>query len=147
MKYFILLISLTISFYSYSDTHSDLTSALSKYFNNDIPNYEKGFYDLNGDGLKEAVIYIKDSDWCGSGGCTLFVFQATDVGFLFVSRTTITRKPVSISQNKTSGWHDITVDTKGVGRVVLKYNGKKYPLNPSIQPTATNEQKQNILIE
>lgn len=29
--------------------------------------------DLNGDGADEAIVTVKDPDWCGENGCTLFV--------------------------------------------------------------------------
>ncbi len=32
--------------------------------------------DLNSDGAQDALVYLESDTWCGSGGCTVLVFEA-----------------------------------------------------------------------
>jgi len=73
----------------------------------------------------------------------MLVFKGTKSWFQFVSRSMLLRGPLLVSDTKTRGWRDLVVEVSGEGaipkRVALKFDGKKYPLNPSTQkalPTA-----------
>ena len=82
----------------------------------DIWYYE---YDLNGDGHSDFIIYTVSPLHCGSGGCSLGVYISDGAGGHFVAGALTVRllspeqavfRPevsVSISENKTSGFHDI----------------------------------------
>lgn len=89
--------------------------------------------DLDGDGIQDAVVYLNDE--CGSGGCDMRIMKGTKDGFNYISGSTITNLPVYVLPSKTNGWRDIAVSTRGGGTVILKYDGQKYPLNPSLQPS------------
>jgi len=95
------------------------------------------FVDLNGDSTLDAVAILTGSYWCGTGGCTMLVFQGEDKHFMFVSSSTLVRPPVTVSETKTNGWRDLVLTVSGGGMpaktVALKFDGKKYPLNPSVQ--------------
>jgi hypothetical protein len=99
---------------------------------------QTAFMDLNCDGVKDALILLQGPTWCGSGGCTMLVFQGVRDGFKFISRSTLIRGPLLVSTAKTKGWRDLLVEVSGGGiepkKVALKFNGHKYPLNPSAQP-------------
>jgi hypothetical protein len=100
---------------------------------------QTAFVDLNGDGVKDALLLLQGPAWCGSGGCTMLVFQGVPGGFKFVSRSTLIRAPLLVSATKSKGWRDLVVEISGGGgstpkRVALKFNGRNYPLNPSVQP-------------
>lgn len=46
----------------------------------DIPIERDASYaevDINGDGVKELFVQMDDISWCGSAGCTTFVYQRT----------------------------------------------------------------------
>lgn len=102
-----------------------------------IDPHRTALVDLNGDGLKDALVLLQGPFWCGSGGCTMLVFQSTKAGFQFISRSSLIRGPVLVSETKTRGWRDLMVQVSGGGApskwVALKFDGKKYPLNPSTQ--------------
>jgi uncharacterized protein len=95
--------------------------------------------DLNGDGVLDALVVFSSSYWCGTGGCTMLVFKGkTDKTFQLVSESSLVRPPVTVSETKTKGWRDLIIQVSGGGApaktVALKFDGKKYPLNPSDQP-------------
>jgi putative lipoprotein len=101
--------------------------------------------DLNSDGRQDALVLLQNPMYfCGTGGCTLLVFKGTPSGFAFVSRTTLVRGPLLVSETKTHGWRDLIVEVSGGGmaakQVVLKFTGSKYPLNPSILPALPKNQ-------
>jgi putative lipoprotein len=107
-----------------------------------IEPHQTALVDLNGDGREDALILLQSPYWCGSGGCTMLVFKGTKSGFQFVSRSTLIRAPVLVSNSKTRGWRDLVVEVSGGGaplkRVALKFDGRKYPLNPSTQKALSN---------
>jgi hypothetical protein len=98
-----------------------------------------GYADLNGDRLQDAIVIMSSSYWCGTGGCTMFVFEGRDQAFSLVSRSTLVRPPLTVSKTKTNGWQDLILEVSGGGMpsktVALKFDGKQYPLNPSDQPS------------
>jgi len=101
--------------------------------------------DLNGDGHPDALVLLQNPMYfCGTGGCTMLVFKGTKSGFQFVSRSTLIRGPVVVSDTKTHGWRDLVVEVSGGGatpkKVALKYTGSKYPLNPSTLPPLPKNQ-------
>jgi len=136
--YFLMIFFSTIC---HSETTDNLSVALADFFENELPNYEVAHYDLNTDGFDDAIVYLNDRAWCGSGGCTMLIFKNSQSGFSFMSKIMITKKPIIIASTQTLGWFDIIVNTGGVGSVILKSNGKKYPLNPSMQPVVNNNLK------
>lgn len=97
------------------------------------------YIDLNGDGTQDALVVFNSSDWCGTGGCTMLVFQGQNKTFRLVSESSLVNPPLTVSETKTKGWRDLIVDVSGGGaapkKVALKYDGKKYPDNPSDQPS------------
>jgi hypothetical protein len=105
-----------------------------------LPPFRHALTDLNGDGRADAVVLLQGRNWCGSGGCTMLIFRGTNGGFAFVSGSTITREPIRISTDKRKGWKTLIVYSKSKGDVLMRFNGKRYPLNPSSQPKATPEQ-------
>jgi hypothetical protein len=101
--------------------------------------FEYALTDLNGDGIPDAVVLLR-GDYCGSGGCTLQIYQGTQRGFIFVSSSMISREPVQILTEKRFGWHSFTVGVGGPGgkacNALMRFDGHKYPLNPSLEPCA-----------
>ena len=93
------------------------------------------FIDLNQDGTEDALVFMGPPDWCGTGGCTLLVFEGTGDDFQFLSRTTLVQTPFTVSQNQTQGWRDLILEVSGGGAtpetVALQFDGQGYPLNPS----------------
>jgi hypothetical protein len=74
--------------------------------------------------------------WCGSGGCTMLIFQGVENGFEFISESTI---PADTNINKmVRGCRTLIVSSKGKVDVLMRLNKSvQYPLNPSMQPMAS----------
>lgn len=97
------------------------------------------FADLNGDGRPDALAYVSGPRWCGSGGCKLYILENLGRAYRIAGRTTITRPPVQVLQSRSHGWRDVAVWVGGGGiasghDAVLRFDGRKYPGNPSTQP-------------
>lgn len=106
------------------------------------PSYRYAFADLNGDGIDDAVVLITDNQYCGSGGCSFVIFQGVGGGFKVISSSTITREPILLLPEKKKGWHTLSVFVAGggakPGQVMMRFDGKEYPSNPSMEPKANN---------
>ncbi len=37
--------------------------------------FRYGLVDLNGDGIKDAIVYFTQQQYCGSGGCTMEIYK------------------------------------------------------------------------
>jgi hypothetical protein len=92
---------------------------------------------LNGDDALDALVYVSGPDWCGSGGCTLLVFEAVtgpDVEVLGAFRpaaeVSLISGPVLVSEGSPEGWRDLVVtDVSGALRL-LRFDGETYPGSP-----------------
>jgi hypothetical protein len=89
----------------------------------------------------EALVYMPGADFCGSGGCTCFIFAARGGEYRLVSRLSLTRPPIVVSSHRTNGWSDLVVFVSGGGiqpgyYAVLPFDGAKYPDNPTVNPAA-----------
>lgn len=106
----------------------------------DVPSYSFALADLNGDGIDDAIALITAQEYCGSGGCSLVIFRGEPKGFKLVSSSSITRPPILLLPEKRYGWHTLSVMVAGggaePGQVLMRFNGHKYPYNPSMQPKA-----------
>jgi hypothetical protein len=87
-------------------------------------------YDLNDDGKKEILVGLTGSYFCGSGGCTQYLLDSQGN---VISKFTVADNPVIIDSHKSNGWKDLIIHSGGKNRL-MKFNGKKYPSNPSMQP-------------
>lgn len=87
-------------------------------------------YDLNDDSKNEILVGLTGSYFCGSGGCTQYIL---DNQGNVITKFTVAGYPVVIDNNKTNGWKDLVILSGGKNRIV-KFDGKKYPSNPSVQP-------------
>ena len=87
-------------------------------------------YDLNDDGKKEILVGLTGPYFCGSGGCTQYILDNQGA---VISKFTVADYPVMIDTDKSSGWKNLIINSGRKNRVV-KFDGKKYPSNPSMQP-------------
>jgi uncharacterized protein YecT (DUF1311 family) len=123
-----------------TNTPSSLIAAIQAYVKEPgRPEFDYALTDLNGDGKADAIVLLRGSQWCGTGGCTLLIFKGKQEGFEFISNSTISSH-IRVSPEKRNGWKTLVVYTKGIGDVVMPFNGAKYPSNPSMQPKATKAQ-------
>lgn len=130
--------------YICSETKPDvkLEEAIKKEY--DLKLYDKNiryYYnrvDLNDDGIPEVFAFLVGSFICGTGGCSAVIFKLENGEYKLLSRFSLVRNPVIISNTKTNGYRDIIMNGYGGGIqsffALIKYDGTTYPSNPSVQP-------------
>lgn len=125
-----------------SDYDPQVEAALKHYFKLhrtelNGTKYQWWKFDLNGDGQDEIISYV---DWCGSGGCSLLIFEGKDNRWRFLSKTTLVRTPFYLARSSHAHWQDLLLEVSGggvqAGLRLLRFDGLSYPLNPSMQPEA-----------
>ena len=133
-----------------SINNSILTETIKTYVEKEGSNLEQTNYksveiDLDGDNKKDALVLLQGMYWCGTGGCSMVVFQGTETGFRFVDQIPLVREPVLVSETRTQGWRDIIVRVSGGGikakDVLLRFSGSTYPSNPSMENPISPETK------
>lgn len=87
-------------------------------------------YDLNEDNKKEILVAQNGPYFCGSGGCTIILFSPEGNT---ITTFTVTRTPVIVLPDRSNGWNDLLLESNGKFHR-LKFDGKKYPSNPSTAP-------------
>lgn len=87
-------------------------------------------YDLNDDGNKEIFVGLIGPYFCGSGGCSPYLL---DHQGNVITHFTVSDYPIVVDDNKTKGWKNLFISSGGKFRVV-KFDGVKYPSNPSVAP-------------
>lgn len=97
--------------------------------------------DLDGDGMREGIALFESpyQEWCIEYGCTMFIFQAHEEGFSYLSEISPIRGPLVVTDRTTNGWRDIMAYVSGrsayaAKNVSLKYNGNGYPMQPALEP-------------
>lgn len=118
----------------------------------DLKRYQSASVDLNDDGVAEVIVFAMDREYCGSGGCTMFVLTPTRNGYRVVTRTTVTRPPVRVLSTSSHGWRDLAVRVSGGGvrrpyDVQLKFDGRSYPSNPSVAPRLRTQTGGRVVIK
>ncbi|MDM1756351.1 MULTISPECIES: hypothetical protein [Acinetobacter] len=111
-------------------------------YTQDQTQYLSAFHDLNQDGQPDALVLLQGLDWCGSGGCTLLIYQGLpNQKFKLINKTTVINPPIYVSQQQSHGWKNLVVQSRNQGAVQLAYNGMAYPSNPSLLPPLTTQQQ------
>jgi hypothetical protein len=101
--------------------------------------YVDAFVDLTGNGKQQVIAYVTGRQWCGSGGCPMFILARNDSSYKVVAKTTIVRPPIRVLDVTSNGWRNIGVWVQGGGiqpgyEAELRFNGQTYPTNPSVPP-------------
>lgn len=94
--------------------------------------------DLTGDGADDALVYLDGPTWCGSGGCTVLVFEAVtgeaDIAELGAFRPaaeiSLMNGPVVVAETSHNGWADLVVTSEDGQTVSLRFDGETYPTSP-----------------
>lgn len=104
------------------------------------PSFRHALTDLNGDRQQDAVVLLLGPGWCGSGGCTLLILKGAKDRFALVSSTSVTLEPIRQARDRARGWSNLIVHSRGRGDVVMRYDGRRYPGNPSrLKPASRAE--------
>ena len=103
----------------------------------DDTSWKTRWTDLNGDDVLDALVYVSGPDWCGSGGCTLLVFEsvtgpdADELGaFRPAAEVSLVNGPVLVAGGGPDGWRDLVVQTDGDTLRILRFDGETYPGSP-----------------
>ncbi len=103
--------------------------------------YAVAFVDLNRDGRNEAIVHLLSRSMCGSGGCVTYVLTPARGGYRSVGRMTVSRTPVRLLATSSHGWRDLSVAYSGGGMRPgagrMRFNGTRYPGNPTVAPAAS----------
>ena len=102
--------------------------------------YRSAFIDLNGDGTEEALA-LMEGVYCGTGGCTLYVFEGGPDGYTLDSDVSLVRGPIVVADAATAGWRDLVFVVSGGGAapktVALQHGADGYPENASMVDATT----------
>ncbi len=88
---------------------------------------------------QEVVVYVSGGDWCGAGGCDLFVLAPRGRSFRVIGRMTVVRPPIRVLKTFSHGRPELAVLVSGGGvqpgyQARLSFDGRRYPGNPSMPP-------------
>jgi len=111
-----------------SDIDKALQKALNKYFqiHRTDPKgtkFSSVNYDLNGDGLEEAIVLL---DWCSKSGCEMLIFERQGSDYHFSSRISQVQVPVIVSSSQHYLWQSLLVE-KNKQWSTLDFDGISYP--------------------
>jgi hypothetical protein len=101
--------------------------------------YSAAAVSLDGGSRRQYLVYLTSRFSCGSGGCMDLLLESNDGSFKLIERFTLARLPIQILPWRSHGWHDLAMPVSGGGIIrgytaLLKFNGRKYPSNPSMVP-------------
>lgn len=136
---------------------SSLDASLNQFIQNfghdKATHYIAAFHDLNDDGKLEAIVYLTDSKWCGSGGCNTLILTQDRNSWRIITKITITRPPILVLPAISHGWHNIGVWVQGGSiktgyEAELIFDGTTYPKNPTVPPARQLKEKStgNVII-
>lgn len=80
-------------------------------------------YDLNGDGLNDAIVLL---DWCAKSGCEMLIFERQEDGYRFASRISQVQVPVIVSSSQHYLWQSLLVE-RDRKWFILDFDGISYP--------------------
>lgn len=86
-------------------------------------------HNINEEPKNEIFVGLTGPYFCGSGGCTVLLLNPEGE---LITKFTVTEYPLLIADTFTMGWKDLILHSQGKDHL-MKFNGKAYPSNPSIQ--------------
>jgi putative lipoprotein len=115
--------------------------------------YADAFVDLNGDGMKEAIVYLVGRWWCGTGGCPTLVLTPEASSYRLVTKILVTRAPIRVLPTRSHGWRTLTALVQGGGvqpgyEAELAFDGESYPTsaaNPPARPLVKRVEGEVVL--
>ena len=138
-----------------SQSDSALVAALREEYSGDDYGdfrYFPKWFDLNGDGEPEAIVYVVGPRACGTGGCPTHIFVRREGGYKSVSTIALTRPLIIASRRRTHGWRNLIVFVSGGGilhgyYVELPFDGSTYPESASDElAKKVNGQPQGVVL-
>lgn len=99
----------------------------------------------DGNSNHDYIVYVYGNLWCGSGGCDMFVLEELNNSFSIKGKMTVVKLPIILLGTSKFGRPDIAVTITDINvnsvKSVLKFSGKKYPSNPTLQSV---EKRKNV---
>jgi hypothetical protein len=127
-----------------ADAPERLSAAVSAYVKArgelGMPAFRHAMVDLNDDREDDAVVLLTGPSWCGSGGCSMLIFRGDKGKFKLVSSTSVTLEPIRLARERKHGWSTLIVHSRGHGESLMRFDGTRYPANPSRQAIANDKQ-------
>lgn len=142
MWFLAFLLSLTCTADTTDDRRAELFDAIAAYADPlelawDSTAVDVEWVDLTRDGLDDALVYLRGPEWCGSGGCTMLVFEAmdeldaTEFGrYRAAAEISLVHGPVLIAPGR-GYWSDLVVESEDGELRVLRFDGETYPMSPA----------------
>ncbi|MFY8148502.1 MAG: hypothetical protein ACOVNL_04695 [Prochlorococcaceae cyanobacterium] len=94
--------------------------------------------DLDPQGGEEVVATVLGPMVCGTGGCPLLIFRREGKGLSLVTRMTLFKDPLIVTDQRSRGWRDLVsrvrIDAGHGYYARLPFDGRSYPTNPSTPP-------------
>ena len=115
-----------------------------------LPAFRAAKFDLDGDGSIELLVRLEGRTACGSGGCAFRVYRQEGASWRRLSGSTLTFLPIGVGDTSNLGWRDIVISTRSdyvdSGKARLKFDGKAYPLNPTMPPATPTDEIGTIVL-
>ncbi|WP_175989469.1 hypothetical protein [Bacillus sp. Marseille-Q1617] len=127
---------------SETERNLKLETALKELFDVQDGGSIRYFYnriDLNNDQIPEIFAFVTGPFVCGTGGCSAAIFQEADNKYKLVSRFSLVRNPILISDKETNGWRDIIMLFQA--GVLRERIGNLYSMEKRIHPIHLFSQK------
>lgn len=74
----------------------------------------------------------------------MLIFRGTVDGFTPVSKASVSNQPIKLSPERQNSWRTLLVWVRGggiqPGFVLMRFDGRRYPFNPTLQPRAASKQ-------
>ncbi|MEB3263963.1 MAG: hypothetical protein VKJ66_06295 [Synechococcus sp.] len=94
--------------------------------------------DLDPAAGEEVVATVLGPMVCGTGGCPLLIFRRQGKGLELVSRMSLFKEPLIVTDQRSRGWRDLVsrvrIDAGHGYYSRLAFDGRGYPSNPSVPP-------------
>ncbi|HSM53982.1 MAG TPA: hypothetical protein VK839_07375 [Erythrobacter sp.] len=129
----------------------DIRHFLAQEYADYLPlSYAVAWTDLDSDGTDEAIVHVVSPMLCGSGGCNTLVLASAGPMWRKVGDISVSRTPIAVMESSNNGWKDIAVAIAGgggpSGSALLKFDGTKYPSNPTVPPAEMTEAAGNQVL-
>ncbi len=100
--------------------------------------YTYNYTNLNNDEFADALVLLGGKEFAGSGGSTVLIFKGEEGDkFSLINKVNLARTPIVVTNDMSNGYRDLIFVVYGGGAKtsynIMKFDGLKYPLNPSIQ--------------
>lgn len=117
----------------------------------ETPRVALAWADLNGDGRAEALAYVVGREWCGSGGCNLYVLEIHTDRIREHGSVMTSRPPIAVLDSRTRGFRDLSVKVCGGGvihcyRARVRRDGDFYEASPSTAPVLPPDAREHVVI-